>query len=498
MLYGWAGRKRWFFHDEWHVLIEVDGGDAASLLSPTNEHWTTLPMALYRVLFNVFGLNSYLPYQMVTISCHLLAAALLRVVMRRAGVSPWMATLAACVFLLFGAGDHNILRAFQVTFIGALVFGLVHLLLADHDGKINRWDWLGLVAGLAALMCSGVGVAMVAAVSASALIRRGWRAALFHAIPLVAIYLLWFYTYGNDVYQAPSSPLRKIASFALASTTATFDAIGHYALVGALLGLVLVVGLALAWSRPLDRDVRRRGAATAGLLFGGAVFIALTAWSRAELGAGFASQSRYVHIIGALCLPALALAADTVARRGPSWSPPSWSFCSSGSRAMSTPTWNQTGRGRGERTDRRCTWPSPASPRRRTLRTGSGPTRTRHRRSRSAGSERRWPRAACRNRRTTTKSSSNGRRSGWRSKNSTTRLDQRAANPLSNPSSCISNRDRDLRFTGEILVNETARRLDRNALRFRGGARGLLEAVGQPLDLTVRPDPRSNDAELCA
>jgi hypothetical protein len=54
-----------------------------------------------------------------------------------------------------------------------------------------------------------------------------------------------------------------------------------------------------------------------------------------------------------------------------------------------------------------------------------------------------------------------------------------------------------LRFTGEILVNESSRRLDRNALRFRGGMRGVLEAVGRPLELTIRPDPRSNEAAIC-
>ena len=54
------------------------------------------------------------------------------------------------MFVLFGAGAQDILWAFQITFTGALVFGLVQLLLADHDGPVDRRDWLGSVPG-----CSG-------------------------------------------------------------------------------------------------------------------------------------------------------------------------------------------------------------------------------------------------------------------------------------------------------------------------------------------------------
>ena len=49
--------------------------------------------------------------------------------------------------MFFGAGAENILVVFQITFVGALVFGLVQLLLADHDGPIDRRDWFGLLAG---------------------------------------------------------------------------------------------------------------------------------------------------------------------------------------------------------------------------------------------------------------------------------------------------------------------------------------------------------------
>ena len=64
------------------------------------------------------------------------------------------------------------------------MFGLVQLLLADHEGPIDRRDWLALLAGLAALMCSGVAIAMVLVVGIAMLLRRGWRIALLQTVPL--------------------------------------------------------------------------------------------------------------------------------------------------------------------------------------------------------------------------------------------------------------------------------------------------------------------------
>ena len=55
--------------------------------------------------------------------------------MRRVGVRPWTATVVACVLVFFGSGYQNIVLPFQMTLVGSLVFGLVQLLLATHDGR---------------------------------------------------------------------------------------------------------------------------------------------------------------------------------------------------------------------------------------------------------------------------------------------------------------------------------------------------------------------------
>lgn len=48
----WAveGRAQWFFQDEWTFLSTRDAGSLNGLLRPHNEHWTTIPVIVYRLL----------------------------------------------------------------------------------------------------------------------------------------------------------------------------------------------------------------------------------------------------------------------------------------------------------------------------------------------------------------------------------------------------------------------------------------------------------------
>ena len=95
------------------------------------------------MLYSVVGLHHYWPYQLPVILSHLAIAFLLRHIMRRCGVRPWTASLVAATYVLFGPGVDDILWAFQIGFNLAVVFGLAQMILADHDGPLDRRDWLG-------------------------------------------------------------------------------------------------------------------------------------------------------------------------------------------------------------------------------------------------------------------------------------------------------------------------------------------------------------------
>lgn len=309
-----VSRPMWFYLDEWDFLADRTGGNLGDLFRAHNEHWVTLPVIVYRVLWWIFGLNTYRPYQIAIISLHLLAALLVRAVMRRVGVRPWTATITACVLVFLGSGYQNIVFPFQITLVGALVFGLAHLMLANHDGPFDRRDIYGLAAGCAGLMCSGVAVSMVIAVGVSMLLTRGWRMALAHSAPLAAIYMTWFLTIGHVGYDNYHATPGQIASFIRNIIGAIFHAMGRGRTVSVLLAVLLIAGLLVA-RKPLGNAAFRREAAMPlALLVGAMSLLLITGIGRAGLG-NFKEMSRYLHLVAAMVLPAIGLAADAVMKR---------------------------------------------------------------------------------------------------------------------------------------------------------------------------------------
>jgi hypothetical protein len=309
------GRSRWFFGDEFDFLAQRNGGNLGDLFQSHGEHWTTLPLIEYRVLWNVFGLRTYLPYQVVVAVAHVTTAFLLRVVMRRAGVRSWTATVVAASFLLFAPGQENILWAFQITFVGAVMFGLIQLILSDHDGPLDRRDFVGLAAGLASLMFSGVALPMVAAVGIATLARRGVKAATFHVAPLAAVYAVWFFVTdpgGIDNPYDRSATVREVARFVWSGVRGAFVAVGGFGVIGIILAVALVVGGAIVWFS--DRE-RARLAAPVALLAGALLFLVGTSVTRWFISQTADTQSRYIYTLSALLLPALAVALDAIMRR---------------------------------------------------------------------------------------------------------------------------------------------------------------------------------------
>jgi hypothetical protein len=307
------GNYYWFFGDEWEFLasrsLAMD-----DLLRDHFDHWVTTPLLVYRAMYAVFGIRSYVPYQAVLVGSHLIAAWLLFVVMRRAGVRAWIAACVTTPFVLFGPGWQNLLWAFQIAFTFAFMFGLVQLLLADHEGPINRKDWLALGAGAIGLTCSGVAPAMVFAVAIATFIRRGVRPAAFQAVPLAVLYVTWFVVAGPA--RTFSQSLRDNASYLWAGVKATMIALANWDVLVAVLVGLLVVGLTLAWRGSSGIARKGRLAAPIALLLGAALFELASGIRRPPfLGIEIAASSRYIYITAALTLPALAVASDEIVAR---------------------------------------------------------------------------------------------------------------------------------------------------------------------------------------
>jgi hypothetical protein len=302
------------------MLVSHDGGNLSDLFHEVHNHWVTIPIIVYRVFFNVFGVR-YLPFLVLVVLAHLAIGVLLRVIMRRVGVGPWIATAVASMFLLLGAsGWNNIVWAFQITFDGSVLFGLGMLLSTDHDGSFGRGDAIGMVCGLAALMCSAVGVAMVVIAGVAVLIRRGWRLALVLTVPLGVVFLTWYFSLHRRSYRDSGGPfsVTDVVQFMERGLTHTLTRDVRFTGGMLLLLAILVAGLVIAWTKMPRDEIRQRAAMPAAMLFGAAIFLFIVGAGRGpSLTPQFATTTRFVHITTVLIAPALAVAADAIARRWP-------------------------------------------------------------------------------------------------------------------------------------------------------------------------------------
>jgi len=310
-----VARRLWFSTDEWDFLAGRRATSPHDLFSAHYGHWTTVPILIYRFLWWLIGLRSYAPYLFVVVTMHLAVAALLRRVMVRAGVGSWTATAAAGLYAVFGSGADNILWAFQICFTAALVLGLTHLLLADHDGSIDRRDWLGLVAGFGALMCSGVGIVMAAVVALAMVLSRGWRIAVFHAGPLITAYAVWWLTIGHIGSPHVKIDMSVLARWVRDGVGAVFAALMKGTGLGPALAVVVLAGLALVCARMGRARDFRRAAVPAAMALGGLGFLGIAGLARGTAFFGNAQSARYRDVVTAMLLPAIALAVDEFRRR---------------------------------------------------------------------------------------------------------------------------------------------------------------------------------------
>jgi hypothetical protein len=294
----YLGRHLNFAGDEWTWIFERRGWSASVFFLPHNEHWSTIPLLVFKLLFLTVGLRSYMPYLAALVLVHVATAFLLFLnVRRRAGDIP--AFMAMLLLLFLGRGWENILWAFQIGFVGSVLFGLLALLLLDRPGRGPLVLIGASVALIAGLMCSGVGLFFLAAIGAELGLdsaRRRYLTVL--AAPLLA-YVAWHASFGRGSITVVShrSPLSKESIIGLIG----YVPYGVGVALGGLFGLstdwgVLmfgaVSGLLGAWVARARRVSPQLVGPMAGLL---AEFI-LIGLVRSQLGAFEAAAPRYIYI----------------------------------------------------------------------------------------------------------------------------------------------------------------------------------------------------------
>jgi hypothetical protein len=137
-----------------------------------------------------------------------------------------------------------------------------------------------------------------------------------HTAPLAALFGVYaLITHPHSSTQFGRPPLGALWRWQRSGEIGTFLGLGHFSLVAVALALVLVSGLTMTGVDEGFHALRTRTAAPIALLVGTVVFFASTAqlrWWQGEMGA---RAGRYLHPAAAFTLPALAVAANALARR---------------------------------------------------------------------------------------------------------------------------------------------------------------------------------------
>jgi len=312
-----------FFYDEWNFIFDRRGWSFNILFAPHNQHWSTVPVLMYKVLFDLVGLRSYWPYMIVVLVIHLgIAWLLFLLVRRRAG--DWIGVGAAALFLVLGRGAEDLLWAFQAGYNCSILFGLAAIYVGDLKLESRARRGAVTLLLIASLASSSVGLFFICALFAEWALDKERRGNLWVLVAPVVVYGGWFVLFhaatlptlvasgsaGGAAAPVASHGLLHIPSgfFHLYS----FVPYGIGAAGAALFGLgaewggvVLIalgaLALALRCVRPANRP--RVAGAAVGIL----VAFALTGLGRAQAGDMEAATSRYLYVGAVFLLLALPL-----------------------------------------------------------------------------------------------------------------------------------------------------------------------------------------------
>jgi hypothetical protein len=278
-----VGHGLTFFGDEWNFILTRRGDGINDLLDAHVQHFSLVPVVIYRAMFVVFGIDHYGPYRVATVVLHLVCVALLYALARQR-LGAWAGLVAVVPVLFLGRAHEDLIWAFQVGFLSAIAAGLGALLALRRGTR--RGDIAATLLLCVSLASSGVGipffVVAVVQVALNGFSRRWWVA----LVPLW-MYLLWYSGYGE-----PSAQMSNLPAAPLFAATMIAGATG--ALVGLGLDFGRMVALLGAWGAARaaagSRVVRNR---VLPPLCGVLAFAVSTGLARADNETP--SASRYVY-----------------------------------------------------------------------------------------------------------------------------------------------------------------------------------------------------------
>jgi hypothetical protein len=270
----YLGRGLTFFRDEWTFVLYRDGHSIENFTSNYAGHLLLWPTGIFALMFRTIGLDHYEAYRAMALPWHLLCGLLVYLLARRR-IGGAAALAPAAVILFLGSSWMDILWPFQISFTGAIAFGLAALLLLDRDDLLG--DALACLSICIALGWSGAGLPFVPGIAVGLLLRRRLLSRTWvFAIPSL-LYLAWLAKAGGEGIDYAAN-LVHVPDYLMHMVGAAIAAIWGfpYAWAPRLAAVAAALVAIRLWQLGRDSILAWEALAT------GATFWVLTALSRAQ------------------------------------------------------------------------------------------------------------------------------------------------------------------------------------------------------------------------
>ena len=185
-------REHTLLFDEWSFFADYRGHGPDVLLNPFSGNLELLPIAVYKLSFELFGPSS-VPLRLLVVALGVTNAVLVFTLIRTR-VGDWIAVACAVLVMLLGAAGDVIGATLGLAILMTIAFGLGAIVALERD--TSRGDTIGCALLVGAVASNSLGLPFLAGAAVEVLLvnpRGRWGRAWIVAVPaiLYAVWRLW-------------------------------------------------------------------------------------------------------------------------------------------------------------------------------------------------------------------------------------------------------------------------------------------------------------------